>query len=198
MRHKIIFTAYQMKTCVLILGHGPSAISAAIYLSRAKIPTLLIGKKEESQLNRAKDIQNYFGFENPINGRKLLEAGLKQAKKFGTQVISEKAKEIIRLNEGFIVKTDNLEIAAEYLILAIGLPVNSKALISQLKLKMDKKVILVDKDNKTNIPKIFAIGCCSSLNRQLSRAIGDGCNAAFSIIKTIKKKDLYYDYGSIS
>ena len=79
-----------MYDCIII-GKGPAGISAAIYISRSNLKTLVIGK-ENTALNRAKSIENYYGFEDSISGEELFKNGINQAKK---QNIEMKNDEVI-------------------------------------------------------------------------------------------------------
>ena len=72
---------------VVIIGAGPAGISASLYTVRANLKTLVIGSSGSS-LEKADKVENYYGFENPISGKELLETGIKQAKRLG--VIVEK------------------------------------------------------------------------------------------------------------
>ena len=48
----------------IIIGKGPAGLSAGIYTSMANLKTLIIGK--ESAIEKASEIQNYFGFDFPF------------------------------------------------------------------------------------------------------------------------------------
>ena len=65
---------------VIIIGAGPAGISASLYTIRSNLKTLLI-YKEKSALEKATKIENYYGFENGINGEELYKKGIEQAKK---------------------------------------------------------------------------------------------------------------------
>ena len=45
---------------IIIVGNGPAGLSAALYTSRAKLQTLVIGK-DNGALTKADKIENYFG-----------------------------------------------------------------------------------------------------------------------------------------
>ena len=74
----------------IIIGRGPAGISCAIYTARANMKTLVIGK-HDSALLKAEKIENYYGFEMPVSGRSLLEAGEKQALRLGAEIASDEA-----------------------------------------------------------------------------------------------------------
>ncbi|MBI1838751.1 MAG: FAD-dependent oxidoreductase [Candidatus Colwellbacteria bacterium] len=106
---------------VIIVGAGPAAWSASIFLVRAGMSTLVVGIDNESGLADAPDIKNFPGFPDGISGRTLLDNMIVQAKNQG--VIYEK-QEITHIDETdgvFKLRTANLsEFAANNLILAHG------------------------------------------------------------------------------
>ena len=57
---------------VAIIGAGPAGLSAALYTSRARLSTLVIGK-DGGALAKAELIENYFGMPAPISGCELVE-----------------------------------------------------------------------------------------------------------------------------
>lgn len=107
----------------IIIGLGPAGLSAAIYTARAKLKTIVIGKKQDSQLWKAHAIENYFGIET-IQGKDLLETGIKQAQRFGAEIkeaeiVSTKQKENL-----FLIKTSSgEEFTGKTIILATGMPI---------------------------------------------------------------------------
>ncbi|CCG24117.1 Trr1 thioredoxin reductase [Candida orthopsilosis Co 90-125] len=80
---------------VTIIGSGPAAHTAAIYLARAEIkPTLYEGFLANGvaaggQLTTTTDIENFPGFPEGINGTELMERMKQQSERFGTEIITE-------------------------------------------------------------------------------------------------------------
>lgn len=104
---------------VIIVGKGPAGISAAIYLKRANIDVLVIGKGKGS-LEKAEAIENYYGFVEPISGTELLDRGIAQAERLGVEILSDEVVGI-KQEEGFIVETSNSEFEAKVILLATGM-----------------------------------------------------------------------------
>lgn len=108
----------------IIIGKGPAGISSAIYISRSNLKVLVIGKNETA-LNKAHVIENYYGFEKPITGEELFEKGIQQAKNQNIKVKNDEVIDIIWDNDKFIVKTVNSEYESKTVLLATGKSRNS-------------------------------------------------------------------------
>ncbi len=107
-----------MYDCIII-GKGPAGISAAIYISRSNLRTLVIGK-EDTALNKAKSIENYYGFEDSISGEQLFKNGINQVKKQNVEIKNDEVIDIEYGNGTYIVKTVNNEYETRTIVLATG------------------------------------------------------------------------------
>ena len=115
---------------VIIIGNGPAGVSAAIYIQRAGLKSLIIGK-DAGSLGKAEKIENYYGFVNPISGKKLVSSGLLQAKRLGATYIKD---EVIGLyyDGNFTVNTKNKSFTSKSVLIATG-TVKNKPKIKGLK-----------------------------------------------------------------
>ncbi|GAB7080420.1 NAD(P)/FAD-dependent oxidoreductase [Megalodesulfovibrio paquesii] len=91
---------------LIIVGAGPAGLSAAIYTSRASIPTIVLGC--QPKIAGDYDIDNYFGFPETISGQALIERGIEQAKRFGTVMSCEKVLAIHSMPEGCFEVVSNV------------------------------------------------------------------------------------------
>ncbi|MCL1987706.1 MAG: NAD(P)/FAD-dependent oxidoreductase [Firmicutes bacterium] len=104
---------------LIIIGSGPAGISAAIYATRAGIKTTIL-TTAKSALNKAKEVENYYGFINPILGQELLTNGEQQVKRLGAEILQQEVTRIEDDNNGFTVKTATDSFFGGVVILATG------------------------------------------------------------------------------
>ncbi|HEY5984189.1 MAG TPA: thioredoxin-disulfide reductase [Anaerolineales bacterium] len=106
---------------VLILGSGPTGLSAALYAARAELaPVVLTGIQLGGQAALTYTVENYPGFPEGVGGAQLGELFQKQAERFGAKVEFDTANQVDFSLRPFAVKTDNAEYVADSLIIATG------------------------------------------------------------------------------
>ena len=105
---------------VIIIGAGPSGLTAGIYAARRGLKVLAITKTIGGRCSEATIIENYPGFYR-INGFKLAKKIQKQAKKMGVKIKYDEVVDI-KKNHGFEVLTaSNKKFSCKALIIATGL-----------------------------------------------------------------------------
>ena len=105
---------------VIIIGAGPAGISASLYTARANLKTMII-YSEKSSLEKTEKIENFYGFENGIDGKKLYADGIKQARNIGVEIKNEEVIKIENNGNKFDVVTDKKIYTSKTIILATGI-----------------------------------------------------------------------------
>ena len=98
---------------------GPAGISASLYTKRGNKETLIINS-ENSTLQEVHKIENYYGFENGIDGKELYKNGIKQAENLGIEVKTEEVLSIKINEKGFEVITNKNTYTTKTVIIAVG------------------------------------------------------------------------------
>ena len=103
---------------IVIVGSGPAGCSAALYAARAGMETTVISKGIGA-LQKAEQIQNYYGFEEGITGAELYRRGVAGAHAVGTQFVTA---EVVGLDYAatLVVQTTAGDYPADAVILATG------------------------------------------------------------------------------
>jgi thioredoxin reductase (NADPH) len=106
---------------VVIIGAGPSGLTAAIYASRAGLKPLMIeGYISGGQLMLTTEVENFPGFPEGIMGPKLIADMKKQAEHFGLEIISKDVTEVDFSQKPFIIKIGDEEIKTKTVIISTG------------------------------------------------------------------------------
>ena len=101
---------------VIVVGKGPAGISASLYIKRANLSVLVIGK-DKGALEKAKIIENYYGI--TATGNEIFEAGIRQAE---TLKIPIKSEEVLSISyeDTFTITTNQEKYEAKAVVLATG------------------------------------------------------------------------------
>lgn len=106
---------------LLVVGKGPAGISAAIYAKRGGAAVTVVAHGIGA-LEKAEQIENYYGFAEPLTGKELAMEGIKGAKRLGINFIEEELVGL-RFNDtlnGFIADLVTKKIEADAIVLAMG------------------------------------------------------------------------------
>ncbi|HKX16452.1 MAG TPA: thioredoxin-disulfide reductase [bacterium] len=120
---------------VVILGSGAAGLTASIYAARAALrPVVVAGSQHGGQLTLTSDVENFPGFESPIQGPELMETMRKQAERFQVEFITGDATSVDFRRRPFQVVAGDETLLSHAVIIATGAGTNWLALPNEQRL----------------------------------------------------------------
>jgi thioredoxin reductase (NADPH) len=106
---------------LIIIGSGPSGLTAAIYASRANLAPLVFGGNQPGgQITTTSLVENWPGAPEGVMGPKLVMDMMKQAEKFGARLNTEIITKVDFSNSPYKIFTDKDVYETESVIIATG------------------------------------------------------------------------------
>ena len=106
---------------LIIIGAGPSGLSAGIYAGRALLDTLIIEQGQDGgQILQTAEIENYPGSELEESGATLIDKMTAQIKKFGIEKVYDTVKEVSLEGKIKTISCDRESYQAKSVIIAGG------------------------------------------------------------------------------
>lgn len=106
---------------VIMIGGGPTSLSAAVYTAREDLDTVIIEKAVVGGMAAITDqIDNYPGFAEGVAGMELADQLQKQAERFGAQIEYGEVTAIKRDGDKLVVITDMGELYAKAVLVGTG------------------------------------------------------------------------------
>ncbi|VUC29658.1 unnamed protein product [Clonostachys rosea] len=118
-----------MHSQVVVIGSGPAAHTAAIYLSRAELKPVLYegfmanGTAAGGQLTTTTEVENFPGFPKGIMGQALMDDMRAQSERFGTEIVTDTVTKLDLSSRPFKYSTEfnpDETHTADTIILATG------------------------------------------------------------------------------
>jgi thioredoxin reductase (NADPH) len=106
---------------IIIIGGGPSGLSAAVYAARGRMKTLILDKNPSAgALGRADKIVNYPGIPKVIKGSELISQMSKQATSFGAKIVRATVSGVNLETSPFEIITPDRKYLTKTIIIATG------------------------------------------------------------------------------
>ena len=120
---------------VIIVGSGPSGLTAAVYAGRAQLAPLVIeGVGAGGQLMLTTDVENFPGFPEGIMGPDLMMRMREQAVRFGAEFITQDVDRVDLTTTPFTVAVGTTEYKSESIIISTGATARLLGLESEARL----------------------------------------------------------------
>ncbi|NET51755.1 MAG: thioredoxin-disulfide reductase [Merismopedia sp. SIO2A8] len=157
---------------LVIIGSGPAGYTAAIYAARANLKPFMfegyqVGGLPGGQLMTTTEVENFPGFPDGITGPELMDRMKAQAKRWGTEMVTEDVVAVDFRQHPFVVRSDEREIYAHSVVIATG------ATAKRLNLPSEKKFW-----NKGISACAICDGATPIFNNEELAVIGGGDSAA--------------------
>lgn len=105
----------------VIIGAGPGGMTAASYAARSGLKVAVLeGLIPGGQMGTTFEVENYPGMNNVLSGAELAMDFEDQAKKFGAEIIFERAEKVDFSQDIKVITTDSGVISAKTVVLAMG------------------------------------------------------------------------------
>ena len=122
----------------LIVGSGPAGYTAAIYAARADMkPVMYLGMQPGGQLMDTTEVDNFPGYPDGVNGPKMMEDLMNQAKRFETDIRTGFITKVDFTGPKHYVEIDNgkQSISADAIIISTGASAKWLGLPSETRLR---------------------------------------------------------------
>jgi thioredoxin reductase (NADPH) len=120
---------------LIIVGSGPSGLTAAVYAGRANLhPVMFEGIAAGGQLMLTTDVENFPGFPDGIMGPELMTKFREQAARFGTEFVTADVDRVDFSARPFGVWVGDTEYRAQAVIVSTGASARMLGLESEARL----------------------------------------------------------------
>jgi thioredoxin reductase (NADPH) len=110
--------ASNVHDCVIV-GGGPAGLTAAIYLARFHL-TVRVLDAGESRTRLIPKTRNHAGYPGGIAGVELLDRMAAQAEEFGAILTNGRVHELLKLEDDFLIRCEDMNLRARSVLLATG------------------------------------------------------------------------------
>ncbi|MFH0955929.1 MAG: FAD-dependent oxidoreductase [Candidatus Falkowbacteria bacterium] len=158
---------------IIIIGAGPTGMSAAIYASRRMMKALVISKNIGGQVIWASDIKNYPGL-MLTKGIDLINKMSQQVKDLGVDIKIDEVRKISQNDDGsFLIEAGKGSYSAKTIIVAMGLA--------------PKQLNLAKENELTGRGISYCANCDGPLFKGKNVAVAGGGNAALDAAEVMSK-----------
>ncbi|GEL07644.1 FAD-dependent oxidoreductase [Salisediminibacterium halotolerans] len=183
---------------IIVVGAGPAGASAALIAAKAGKSTLMLDN--DTSITKKAWVKNHYGVKE-ITGPELVETGIEQAKRFGTETARAKVDNVEAIDGGVRVSADSGVYEAAQVILATGVaPAVAEASGIAVKEGTEpkiKKIVDAGRDGRTTMPGVWAAGTCAGVSVHTIVTAGHGAEVAINVVSAMNG-ERYVDHDVLS
>ena len=171
---------------VAIIGDGPGGLSAALFLAKNGLKTVVYG--EDKTAMHWAQIKNYLGLPE-THGTEFQKRARDQVTSFGAELDAQHVESVKPENGGFVIQLGGgKSVKARFVVLSEG---KAPRLAQQLGVAFDGPAVVTDKNGRTSLPGVYAVGRSARPGRsQAIISAGDGAVVALDILSKEKGQDV--------
>lgn len=169
-------------TDVVVVGGGAAGLSAAVFLARYGLETLVLARGK-SAIDQCAHLENYLGFPGGISPERFLALGEIHAKHEGATVEKSLVERVERHEAGFRVETqDGDAYRTQYVVVASAY--DGSYLDPLDPATGDEEGFLLAEDGRTSVDGLYAAGWLTrdTVHQAIVNA-GDGARAAIALAR---------------
>jgi thioredoxin reductase (NADPH) len=179
---------------VIVVGGGMAGLSAAVFLQRGGLETIVFDKLE-SRLASVSRVSNYLGFPEGLPGAELLALGRRQAIRWGATVKDERVEELKVQEDGSFYARDSSgqTYCAVRVLIASNKNVKAATDLGLQLTGFKGKFIHHDGKGRTPVKNAYVCGRITEIPSQAVIAAGDGAAVAITMIADLRG-EYYIDH----
>ncbi|WP_458209472.1 FAD-dependent oxidoreductase [Haladaptatus sp. NG-SE-30] len=181
----------------VVVGGGASGLSAAIFLARYDLDTLVFDGGCAA-IRQCAHLENFLGFPGGIPPEAFLALGREQAELVGCAIVEEMVVDVSGTEAGFHVSTrDGREVETKRLVAA--------SVYDDEYLSRFADELVVEADGRTSVDGLYVTGWLGDdAEHQAIVNAGDGARTALALIRDVRHEDeglweeiadYYYDWA---
>ena len=167
---------------VLVIGDGPTGLSAALLLAKTGFDVQVLGG-DESPVHKA-HLNNYLG-QHGTPGPDFASGAREHAERYGARLLTATV-ERVEVGEPFRAVTDQGTHEADWLVLAMGF---DDDLVETLGVETTDEGVRVDHNGRTSRERVYAGGAVvRGTKSQVAASVGYGAAIAIDILSRVRGK----------
>jgi hypothetical protein len=183
---------------VVVAGGGAAGLSAAVFLTRYGLDTLVLARGK-SAIHQCAHLENYLGFPGGVSPERFLALGRAQAREEGASVTSDLVERVGPHEAGFAVATqDGREVVATYVLVASAYDGDYLDPFEAELATDDEHGFLVTDAGRTGVDGLYAAGWLTddTVHQAVVNA-GDGARAAIALARDDLSDRYWPELGEI-